>query len=221
MDNTFDYDDIQGNIMVNYPEYGYIKARYLFFKVTNVDHGQDFVKKIEPLITPSSLFTKGPDFFPAATTNISFSYNGLKRLGIPVLTLQSFPDEFIVGLRGRRSILGDNGKSDAKYWDPVWHKEIHIFISIDARNQADLEQRYQKIIELTQGLSGVELLDGHKSPNGGPPLKYQEASALFDKNGLPTPKEHFGYSDGISNPYFKGMTEEMGECAGWRKEGGI
>src|SRR5687767_4083020 len=135
MKDTLEYHDIQGNILVNYAEFGFIKARYLFFKVHHIDHGMDFVKEVRKMITPASLWTKGevtlPWTLPGVITNIAFSYNGLRALGLPVLTLQSFPDEFIIGMNGRRAILGDDGQSSPKYWDKIWHKpeDVHIFIS--------------------------------------------------------------------------------------------
>ena len=35
-------------------------------------------------------------------------------------------------------------------------------------------------------------------------MPYQEGTAIY-KDGIPQPTEHFGYTDGISDPYFKGM----------------
>ncbi len=221
MENILNYHDIQGNIMVNYAEFGFIKARYLFFKITNIDHGRDFVKDVQRFITASSLWTDQNIERPAATTNIAFSYNGLKRLGLPVLTLQSFPDEFITGMNGRRAILGDNGDSKPENWDKVWQEadDVHIFVSIEAFNEENLESRYWEIIQLIKDKDGIELLDGHRTKDKDKTLKYQDASALYENN-IPTAKEHFGYSDGISNPFFKGMTEEMGNLLGGGKKNG-
>ena len=82
-----------------------------------------------------------------------------------------------------------------------------------------IEERFLKIKELIDSHSEVILLDGCKvSENKNIP--YQDASVLYDKSGIPTAKEHFGYTDGISNPYFKGMTEEMGELLGGGKRVG-
>ncbi len=216
MENTLDYYDIQGNILLNYAEFGYIKARYLFFEITNGQKGRDFVEAIQPYITTIPAPEKDI-ILPVATTNIGFSYNGLKQLGLPVLSLQSFPDEFIIGMRGRRAILGDDETSHPEYWDDVYKEDIHIFVSIDARNEANLEKRYQEILSLINDNEGVKLLAGHSREQS---LPYQAASALYE-NGIPTAKEHFGYSDGISNPFFKGMTEEMGSLLGGGKKSTI
>jgi Dyp-type peroxidase family len=224
MDTLLDLYDIQGNIMKNYAESGFIKARYLFFKVKSGDQGRTFLHGLLPYITSSAPWAAGDNhidgvLWPEATTNISFTYNGLKTLGISVQTLQSFPDEFIVGMRGRRTILGDNGPSDPEKWDPVWHEEIHIFLSIEAQTDDAIEKRYNVIMDLlsTQHLDKVILLDGHRANKNEGTKRYQDASVLYE-NGVPTAKEHFGYTDGISNPFFKGMTDDMGELAGGGKK---
>lgn len=223
MDTVLDLYDIQGNILKNYAEFGFIKARYLFFSIEKGEHGRQFLHDSLPLITSSApwksdIANAGGVAWPLATTNISFTYNGLKAMGLPVQTLQSFPDEFIIGMRGRRTILGDNGSSDPSNWDEVFLKEIHFFISIEAETDKGIEDRYAEILKIItdKGLNGVKLLDGHRA-EGTDTKKYQDASVLYE-NGLPTAKEHFGYTDGISNPFIKGMTSEMGELAGGGKK---
>lgn len=216
MKDELDYYDIQGNIMINYAEFGYIKARYLFLEITSIEDGLAFVKEIQQYITPCKLDEAYNVVLPEIATNIAFSYNGLKRLGLPVLTLQSFPDEFIVGMRGRRAILGDDASSSAENWDEVYKKNIHIFISIDARTEENIQKRFAEIEALLVGKNGITLLSGHGADDNHP-YRYQDASALYE-NGMPTAKEHFGYSDGISNPYFKGMTEDMGNLLGGGKK---
>lgn len=219
MEYTLDYHDIQANILVNYAEFGYIKARYLFFEIHDSEQGRKFINKIQTYITTIPTPQNGI-ILPHIITNIAFSYNGLKQLGLPALTLQSFPDEFITGMRGRRAILGDDEKSDPEFWDNVYKKNIHILVSIEATKQSDLEKRYDEILELLPVSNGVQLLDGHKCQEKEKTLPYQEASALY-QDGIPTAKEHFGYTDGISNPFFKGMTEEMGHLLGGGKKSGI
>jgi deferrochelatase/peroxidase EfeB len=220
-EDIMDYHDIQGNIMVNYSEFGFIKARYLFFKIENIEQGMAFVREIHPFITNSYLWKDPDPELPSATTNIAFTYNGLRRLGIPVLTLQSFPDEFIIGMKGRRKILGDDDKSSPEHWDEIWKEEdhVHIFVSIEARTMVDLVERFTHITNLLIGKSGIMLLYGHRAEIPGDAKNYQDAAAL-EQNGVPTAKEHFGYSDGISNPFFKGMTEEMGNVIGGGKKNG-
>jgi len=217
MNTVLDLHDIQGNIMWFYPEFGFLKGRNVFFQIIKSPHGRDFINGLVPEITSSAPWASDSDTpWPEATTNISFTYNGLKKLGISVQTLQSFPDEFIMGMRGRRSILGDDGPSAPDKWDEIWREEVHVFISIGGADEAAIKKRYDEILKLIKDLDGVKLLEGHRNKEG-TSKSYQNTSALYE-NGLPTPKEHFGFSDGISNPFFKGMTPEMGEVIGGGKK---
>ena len=217
MDNTIDFHDVQGNIMNNYAEFGYFKSRYLFIEVRNGMDGRAFVREMTPFITSSAVHANKSKLLPKTTMNMSFTYNGLKELGVPVLTLQSFPDEYAMGIRNRTSILDDVGKSDPKNWDPVYRDEIHIFLSIDARQIEDLENRFKEIEAVIEKYEGIRLIEGCKNQDVSI-QKYQESSALYNSKGFPTAKEHFGYTDGISNPFFKGMTQEMGDVIGGGKK---
>ncbi len=204
--NYIDLNDIQGNIVRGYGRYGYPFARYVFFEVTNPIEGRHFLQDLIPYVVNGSPW-RGRDRknLPRATTNIAFSYEGLKHLGIPVESLHSFPDDFSMGMKARATILGDNKASAPEHWDPIWHedKRVHIFVSINAQTYEALEERYTLIQKYQSEHSvGVSQLFGHRDPSGDN-LGYQEASAVF-VDGIPTAKEHFGYTDGISDPYFKG-----------------
>jgi len=240
MKNIIDLHDVQGVIMLNYAEYTYYKSRYLFLKVTNSDTGRDFVKAMLPHITSAAFAQNIKGFerkklLPAVTTNISFTYNGLQELGIPTLTLKAFPDEFIMGIRNRASILGDNHGSSPQNWDNVYRDDIHIVLTINARNtniipggesniDSNMKEYYDSIAKIIDGHTGVTLLEGCKNEKieNAP---YQDSSVIYEKINfsgaeieVPTAKEHFGYTDGISNPYFKGMTPEMGSLLGGGKK---
>lgn len=214
---TLNLHDIQGNVVKGYGRFGFPYARYILFAIHDEQAGRRFVRRILPLITTATPWQTGKDDIigaeagvpkPEATTNIAFTYHGLKSLGLPESSLHSFPTDFSDGMRARRDILGDHGKSAPENWDPVWNnpeKKVSILVSINGQSKEAIEKRYieiQDVLSQTQG--GVEQLAGHRGPNGADDLPYQEANALFDENGVPTPKEHFGYTDGISNPFFTG-----------------
>lgn len=205
-----DLYDIQGNIVKAYGRFGFPKARYVFFGFSEAVAAQQFVEKIIPLVTTSERWGKdaeanGLGAPPKATTNIAFSYRGLKQLGLPRQSLQSFPADFSMGMKARHKILGDDGASAPCNWDPIWRdNDVHCWVSINGGNESDIETRYQKILGFVEDLSGgVKLLSGHRGADNSEHNDYQQASALFD-NDKPTQKEHFGYTDGISDPFFKG-----------------
>jgi len=228
MNTELDLHDIQGNVIKAYGRYRYPKARYVFFAVDDPVAARRFVAELTPSITTSAPWrdrdsgTKVTPL-PEVTTNIAFTYHGLRELGVPRASLQSFPDEFAMGMRARCDILGDDGASAPERWDAVWQEpeQVHILLAIAGRDEASLERRYQRILELAEQCDrGVRLLTGHRGPRGAQDLPYQAASALYE-DGQPTGKEHFGYVDGISEPYFKGSGAHESNLVGGGKLTGL
>ncbi|WP_204369235.1 Dyp-type peroxidase [Methylocucumis oryzae] len=164
-------------------------------------------------VTTAAEWGDGPNQVkqPDWTINIAFTYQGLKVLGVPRDSLVGFSPEFISGMKERKDILGDDGPSDPKQWDPIWQgnreqreKDIHIFISLNARRPDMLEQSYQWLMGIQyQYRDSIILLSGHRGDNN-QLMDYQDAKIVFE-NGKPTAKEHFGYTDGISDPVFEGV----------------
>ncbi len=211
-----DLHDIQGNIVKAYGRYGFPKGRYLLFTVNDGEAGRAFLQALAPSITTSARW-RGDAVVPKVTTNIAFTYRGLKALGVPRASLQTFPDEFAMGMQARKDILGDDGPSAPEHWDAVWKKPVDILISINGRDEACLEERYLELLALAQqSAGGVVLLTGHSGANGARDLPYQPATAIYEQ-GVPTAKEHFGYTDGIGDPFFKGAASHDSNVVGGGK----
>ncbi len=211
MTTNLNLHDIQGNVLKTYARKQFKYARYVFFGVKNAAQGRQFVVNLIPLITTAAAWKRPGDDGeelpkPPATTNIAFTYHGLKRLSLPEESLHGFPEEFSMGMRERRDILGDTGSSAPEKWDPVWNKEterVDIWLSINGQNEKAIEERYAQIQNILAASNGrVIQLTGHRGDNGADDLLYQDAAALIDSEGNSTRKEHFGYTDGISNPFF-------------------
>lgn len=225
MTQNLDLTDIQGNIVKAYGSFGFFKARYLFLRVDNGDKGRDFVARITSKVTSAERWNKTSA--PSVTTNMAFTYSGLQALELPTASLVGFPADFVMGMGKRKDILGDDGPSDPEHWDKIWHETVHIWISINGKSIEDIEERYQWITQQIDASGGVTLLKGHRGEgaDGNPSddLPYQDASVLYDNNGLPTAKEHFGYTDGIGDPVFEGQTNNEKRVIGRGKltrEGG-
>lgn len=205
--------DIQGNLLKTYARQGFSYARYVLFGIHRPAMGRQFVCDLLPLVTSAAPWARSGDDGTTtpglrATTNIAFSYHGLKRVELPEKSLHSFPGEFSMGMRERGDILGDTGRSASRYWDPVWNRQdarVDIWLSINGQSKEAIKERYAKIREILANTNGgVVQLSGHRGDNGADDLPYQDAGVLRDNAGAPTPKEHFGYVDGIINPFFKG-----------------
>jgi len=206
-----DLHDIQGNLLKAYGRFAYPKARFICFEVLDGMGARRFVSELTPSITNTAPWRdcdsgKKIDPLPAVATNIAFTYSGLRELGVPQTALQSFPEEFAMGMRARRDLLGDDGPSSPTYWDAVWLKgeQVHGLLSLHGRDEVSLERRYQQIAALAKRCgNAVRVLTGHRGQHDASDLPYQTASALTEDDAV-SPKEHFGYIDGISDPYFKG-----------------
>lgn len=205
--------DIQGNVIRAYGRFGYPVARYIFLNIREPEAGRHFVGELTKKVTSSVDWGDGPGQIkqPNWTVNTAFTYQGLKQLELPTASLMGFSPEFVAGMKQRQHMLGDDGASSPEYWDPIWQgnrekreKDVHIFISLNARQPARLEESYSWVKTLVDSYAGkIIILGGHRGDNG-ELLDYQDVKVVME-NGKPSAKEHFGYTDGIGDPVFDGM----------------
>ena len=221
-----DLADIQGNILIPYAKQGFLKGRFMLFHIDNdnADAGRKFVTGLLPKITTALHCPSAQP--PEVAINIAFTWYGLLALGIPTRTLRGMPDEFIDGMVKRAPMLGDDFRKGWKdRWDEVWIKSgdsygpnentVHILVTLNAQMDPltgaavpALAEKTSEIKKLAQKNGGITLVAGHNLPGQEPPIEYQDLSAiLVQENGkyIPTPKEHFGFTDGISDPVFEGQ----------------
>ncbi len=230
MSNKLDLRDVQGSLLKAYGRYGFPKSRYVFYRVNDGSQARKLITALLPLITNSAVW-KGPEQIPDSTLNIAFTYEGLKQLGVPEKSLHSFPPEFSMGMKARRDIVGDVGVNAPACWDPIWNTDglvqpVHMILWIngrlverDGQQVNTVDAGYQRLCELVAKHSaGVEQLSGHVGDEGDDP-SYQDGSAIY-VNGMPTAKEHFGYTDGISEPYFDGCGSHSSRVIGGGKPTG-
>ena len=226
-DIPLDLHDIQGNIVKAYGRENYFSARYMAYQIHDGKQGRQFIRELFPKVTnaapwsrKASIASSNPK--PTVTLNMAFTFSGLQALGLPEASLLTFPEEFMSGMVKRQDILGDDGKSAPQYWDPVWLKPIHILVWLNgpgdsAGTSQDLDTAYRELARIAGKCGpGVECLTGHRGPDG-QLLDYQTASVLYDHNNFPTAKEHFGFDDGISNPFFKGTGAHRNNVIGGGK----
>ncbi len=227
-----DLADIQGNIHRPYGRFGFPFTRHLFFNIAEAAAGRRFIQALRSRVTTAQPWaaiqnrdgSKGV-VKPAITLNVGFSYLGLHALGLPTRTLALLPDEFIDGMGCRAQILGDVGASAPERWDPVWRltpdergRQVHIWVSLNAGadnagSPMPVLAEWTAWLEGLTSAGGVALLDGHGADGAG---RWQDTAALMERapDGSVTflPKEHFGFTDGISDPVFEGQFEGDAEA---------
>lgn len=228
MSKQLDLLDIQGNVVRAYGRYNFPFARYVFLNIRDAKRGRTFVGAVTEEVTTGVRWDDGPNPIkkPLSTVNIGFAYQGLKELEVPRASLIGFPMEFVMGMKKRKDILGDDGPSAPQHWDPIWrdnretdrHKDVHIWISINGQSHLDVQRRYEWLQQLVhQSAGGVAILGGHRGDNGADHLPFQDVHAVFE-NGRPTSKEHFGYTDGIGDPVFEGLPGKPERVVGRGKQ---
>ena len=228
MTKMLDLPDIQGDIVRPYGRFGFPFVRYVLFNIREGGRGRTFLGTVAARVTTAATWGVGPDPIPKpmATTNIALTYQGLKRLELPQASLSGFPEEFVMGMKARKDILGDDGASAPEHWDPVWRNsrvrnrdlDVHVLVSINAQTMAALEERYRWLVDTAAASEGgVAQLTGHRGDGGSDDLPYQEGHALVE-NGQICSKEHFGYTDGIGDPYFEGLADAPERVLGRGKQ---
>lgn len=211
--------DIQGNVTRAYGRYSFPFARYFFLNISDPAAGRAFVNDIRAHVTTAERWdnTSKPD----VTLNIGFTFTGLLALGLPTRTLTSLPSEFIDGMHARSHILGDN----VDIWDPIWKNNsmtgpdsVHVWISMNARVEKDgidkptpnLEKKTKWLRDLCKKHANKIRIIKKNGKSG--KAEYQSANAVFRTlpGGVkvPSPFEHFGLTDGISDPVFEGQYDD-------------
>ena len=75
--------------------------------------------------------SRDPNAARDAWATVAFTYNGLKRLGVPQVSLDSFVPEFRQGMAARAAELGDVGASAPANWEaPLGTPDVHVAISV-------------------------------------------------------------------------------------------
>jgi deferrochelatase/peroxidase EfeB len=185
---TLDRADVQGNILQGYHKQ---RVRHLVLRVVDAAAARRWIgatagddRALAPAITSAAPWSDKPD----TCFNIGITFAGLRALGLPTATLDSFPTPFVQGMASRSVKLGDVGESAPDTWiEPFRDAErVHIIASIYADSQALLDEVQRHALERAGGAAFelIGVLDG----------------ALFDGDTV-----HFGYRDNISQPRFDGI----------------
>jgi Dyp-type peroxidase family len=127
------------------------------------------------------------------TVNIGFTYEGLKTLGVSQQSLDSFPEAFRIGMRGRATVVGDVGPHAPEYWEGgLGGPDIHAMGWIRTDSDQGREEATRIIRAEMEATGGVEI------------RFVQDTMALAHENGIGSEGEHFGFADPVSQPPIEG-----------------
>ena len=159
-------------------------ATYIGFRVDDRKAGRDLIRRVSQVVTSAA----DPNS-PLADTSVSvaLTYQGLKALGVPQESLDSFSWEFRQGMAARYKDLGDTGESGPDRWEqPLGSSDLHVVLVAVSPDSERLQAALDRARDAYRAISGI--------------------SAIWrqDCHALPTETEPFGFRDGISHPAIEG-----------------
>ena len=175
-------DDIQSGVLRPRPT-PYV-ATYIALRIDDPKAGRALMKRASQVVTSAANPTS-----PLADTwaSVAVTYQGLKALGVPPQTLDSFSWEFRQGMAARASELGDIGESAPEHWEePLGSADLHVVLVAVSPDEERLEATLERARETYRQMPGIK--------------------AIWRQNchALPTETEPFGFRDGISHPAIEG-----------------
>jgi Dyp-type peroxidase family len=179
---VLELDDIQSGVLS--PRPSPYAATYILLRIDDRKVGRELMQKLSTVVASVGHLTSPTG---DAWVSVSLTFQGLKALGVPQESLDSFPPEFQQGMAARAHELGDTGESSPENWEkPLGTQEVHVVLTALSPNEQKLEpvlERARKAYQELQGIKAIWRQDCYSSP---------------------TRKEPFGFRDGISQPPVEG-----------------
>ena len=175
-------DDIQSGALHERPSP--YAGTYLLLRIDDRAAGRELVRRLHSVVDHGR-----PSSDPNDDTWITaaFTYQGLKALGVPQTSLDSFAPEFRQGMAARAAELGDVGDSSPLHWEkPLGTQDVHVALAALSPDPTRLRVVVERALRAQHDLPGVELIWRQDC--------YQ----------LATGRTSFGFKDGIGQPAVEG-----------------
>ena len=151
---TLELDDIQSGALHERPS-PYV-GTYILLRIDDPTAGRALVRRLYPLVE-----TGRTSETPArgAWLTVAFTYQGLRALGVPQASLDSFAPEFRQGMAARAARLGDVGESAPEHWEmPLGTPDVHVALAFLAQDQERLEQVRERARQAHEDIPGVQVI---------------------------------------------------------------
>ncbi len=179
-ETVLELDDIQSGVLR--PRPSPYAATYVIFRIDDRNAGREMMLRLRSVVSSAAQAERSdPDTWVSA----SLTYQGLKSLGVPQESLDSFSPEFRQGMAARAALLGDHGDSSPEHWEKLLGSKMYVAITAIAPG--------------TQATGAA--FEARKAYRG---LKAVTLIWRQDCHVLPDEKEAFGFRDGISHPAIEG-----------------
>jgi len=179
---ALELNDIQSGVLRPRPTP--FAATYIIFRIDVADAGREMMRRLSAVVASAA-----DPASPARDTwvSVALSFQGLKALGVPQASLDSFPPQFQQGMAARAKFLKDFGESGPENWEkPLGSADVHVVLTAISPDDGQLESALQRAAKAYRELSGV--------------------TAIWRQNChvRANEREAFGFRDGISHPAIEG-----------------
>lgn len=173
-----DLDDIQGLVYSGWGEHKV--AGYLFATFTDPERSRAWLAGVRRSVSPASL----NKIAPGDRLNIAFSPLGMQKLGLPDGAYAALPQEAKRGMHQRARILGDDEPTG---WELGKDNELDVLVMVFARDE---DRRRDLLAEHRAALVAAGAI-----------VRPDELTRHLEG------KEHFGFADGVSQPFLPGKSD--------------
>src|SRR6202166_2637123 len=179
---TIEVSDIQATVLR--PRPSPYKGEYVVLRIDDAAQGREMLRRILPHVAPAVEWW-APTL--PGWLGIAFTYQGLKALGVPKTSLESFPSEFREGMAARASVLNDGGTNAPAHWEyPFGTSDVHVALAIYSKDDQSLETVLERARQSHHELPGISVVYR---------MQFGE---------LPEGRNPFGFKDGLHNPHVEG-----------------
>lgn len=179
---ALEFDDIQSGVLRPRPTP--FHATYIIVRIDDRGAGRELMRRLSGVVSSAAHADS-----PTGDTwlSASLTFTGLKALGVPEDSLQSFSPQFRQGMAARAHLLGDVGESSPERWEkPLGSGDVHVILTAIAKEMPQLESALERAKAALANLPGLA------------PIWRQDCHVL------PNETEPFGFKDGISHPAIEG-----------------
>jgi Dyp-type peroxidase family len=179
---VLELDDIQRGVL--HPRPSPYAGTYLLLRIAGADAGRRLVDRLVPLVASAA---SPPGAGDGMSLAVSFTYHGLRSLGIPEASLDSFAPEFRAGMAARAAHLGDVGHSGPERWErPLGSPDVHVAVAVLAPDGRRMEELRERARRAQEDLPGIEVI-------------WRQDCYQLDSG-----RTSFGFKDGIGQPAIEG-----------------
>ncbi len=179
---NLELDDIQSGVLR--PRPSPFAATYIILRIDDRAAGRELMRRL-----CNAVASAAHPQSPARDTWVSaaLSFAGLRALGVPAASLESFPPQFVQGMAARAERLHDDGESSPEHWEkPLGTPDVHVVITAVSTDESLLQAALDRAKPALAEVPGVEA------------IWRQDCHVPKDE------KEPFGFKDGISHPAIEG-----------------